>query len=283
MFAGVAGFVIGSGFTEAIFFVGLPIMGGGMGAGAVPLAEIFARVIDSDATSVLSKMVPAVVLGNLFAIIAAGLLEKLGKNNTRLSGNGRLMKGQIMMNGQSIEKEPAVCMARMGSGLFVSTSFYVMGYLLSYLIPLHPYALMIVCVGLVKATGIMPDYFEESAALWGNFMVIALTPALLACIGIGFTDLQQVAMVISIPYVFMVMATVVGAILGAGMVGRLLGFYPIEASITAGLCMANMGGTGDIAVLSASRRMNLMPFAQISSRMGGAMILLLATALLGFV
>ena len=72
---------------------------------------------------------------------------------------------------------------------------------------------------------------------------------------------------------------VIGAILGAGLVGRLVGFYPIEAAITAGLCMANMGGTGDVAVLMASKRMELMPFAQISSRLGGAFIILLASVL----
>ena len=68
--------------------------------------------------------------------------------------------------------------------------------------------------------------------------------------------------------------------LGAALVGRLVGFYPVEAGVTAGLCMSNMGGTGDVAVLSAADRMELMPFAQISSRLGGAIIMVVGSLLL---
>jgi len=76
------------------------------------------------------------------------------------------------------------------------------------------------------------------------------------------------------------LVTCLGAFFGAFFVGKLVGFHPVEAGITAGLCMANMGGTGDVAVLSAADRMELMPFAQISSRLGGAVILLLGSLML---
>ena len=98
-------------------------------------------------------------------------------------------------------------------------------------------------------------------------------------IGMAYTDMGQIIDAFTLQYIVLVLVTVLGAVLGSALIGRLVGFYPIEAAITAGLCMANMGGTGDVAVLMATKRMKLMPFAQISSRLGGAVIILLASFL----
>jgi len=54
------------------------------------------------------------------------------------------------------------------------------------------------------------------------------------------------------------------------VVGRKLGMYPIDAAIV-NACHSGQGGTGDVAILTACNRMSLMPFAQIATRIGGAL------------
>jgi malate:Na+ symporter len=51
--------------------------------------------------------------------------------------------------------------------------------------------------------------------------------------------------------------------------------YPIESAIV-NACHSGQGGTGDIAILTAANRMQLMPLAQIAARIGGAITVLLA-------
>ena len=217
-------------------------------------------------------LVPALALGNVFAIIIAGLLNGLGNRYPSLTGNGQMMPG-VDVN----EKEGAITLPALGVGLVAALSFFVAGQILGEFVPLHPYALMIVLVALLKISNLVPESINDAASQWFRFVARNWTFALLFGIGVAFTDLGQVIDAISLTYVLIVFAVVAGAAFGAGLVGKLVGFYPIESAITAGLCMANMGGTGDVAVLSAARRMSLMPFAQISSRLGGALILLISS------
>ena len=72
------------------------------------------------------------------------------------------------------------------------------------------------------------------------------------------------------------------AIIGAGGVGYLVGFYPVDSALTAGLCMANRGGNGDLACLGAADRMELIAYAQLSSRLGGGIVLIIASFVFSF-
>lgn len=282
LFAAIFGFIFGFGFGDGLFYIGVPIMGGGMGAGAVPLSTIMSEILSLPAADILSRLVPALALGNALAIVFAGLLDKLGKQYPSLTGNGKLM-----MSGQDFEVEEKEVVkedndpASFGVGILLAVTFMVFGAIIERFVPdIHFYAWMIISVGVVKALGILPRAYELAAQKWYRFVAANFTLALLVGIGVAYVNLGQIIEAFSFVYLILVFVTVIGAMLGAALVGRLMGIYPIEAAITGGLCMANMGGTGDVAVLGASKRMELMPFAQISSRIGGAFILLLTSLLL---
>lgn len=285
--AGIVGFISGYGATKAVFFIAIPIMGGGMGAGAVPLSQIFGGSLGVTPESILSTMIPAVALGNAMSIIAGGLLNRLGKVKPKLCGNGQMLislqanqaaEQDALANSQS---RGALNLTDLGVGILVSTTFMSLGIIISKFVPsIHYYAWMILSVAVCKALGIIPDKIENACYQWFQFIMKNMTSVLLVGIGIAYTDLGEIISAFTPIYLLLVFVVVVGAILGAGIMGRVVGFFPIEASITAGLCMANMGGTGDVAVLSAAQRMELMPFAQISSRLGGAFMLVLSSVLL---
>lgn len=261
------------GFTvqDAVLVIALPIMGGGMGAGAIPMSQVYEQLLGQPASYYISLLVPALALGNVFSIVLGSVLAKLADVYPTLSGQGQIMQGVSIE-----EKTQKLDLGKMGIGMMIAAAFYLGGEILGAFIPLHPYALMIVLVAVAKISNLMPALVTDSSSQWLSFVAKNLTLAQLFGIGIAFTDLETVINALSFTYVAIVLAVVVGAALGAGLVGKMVGFYPIESAITAGLCMANMGGTGDVAVLSAAKRMNLMPFAQISSRLGGAFILLLS-------
>ena len=280
----LGGMAFGQSPAESMAYIGIPIMGGGMGAGAVPLAEVFGKGLNMPPEDILSRLVPAVALGNALAIVFGGLLDRLGKKYPSLSGNGKLMDlGEDDL--KVVDAADHFTLADFGIGIAIATSFFTFGNIVAEVLvrtiglDIHPYAWMIISVAIAKSINLLPAKLEEACANWYKFVATNWTVALLMGIGIAYTDLGQVIDAFSPVYLVLVFLVVLGAVIGTAVVGKLVGFYPIEAAITAGLCMANMGGTGDVAVLTAAHRMELMPFAQISSRLGGAFIILLASIL----
>ena len=78
----------------------------------------------------------------------------------------------------------------------------------------------------------------------------------------------------------MVTCTILTFVIAAGIFGRLFGLYPIESAISIGCCSCDIGGTGDLVNCQVSKRMDLFPFASISTRLGGALALLVLGVLI---
>ncbi len=276
----IAGGIMGYGFKESVFKVAFPILGGGMGGGAVPMAQVIHDITGQDMKEILSAFVPALALGNIFAIIAAGLLDKVGQKYPSLSGEGEILKDSNIKN---VEPEVSMTVWNLVIGLAVSTAFFALGKVLNHFVPaVHQLAWMIIAVATFKISNIVPEYIIVACYSWFRFIVKAFTGIILLAIGIVFTDLNAVINAITPVYVVLCAVVVFASIIGAGFAGRLVGFNFVESAITAGLCMANMGGTGDVAVLSAARRMALMPFARFSTSIGGGFVIILCGILVQF-
>ena len=287
----IVGTVMGFGAIKSVLLIALPIMGGGMGAGAVPLSKIFESSGTMTAAEAISIMTPAVAIGNAISIVLGGILVKV-IHSKELNGQGKLMRSvdaadELGVSEEMQAKRDHIDVRNMGIGMFISCSFFAWGYIVAKIwntlvpsISIHAYAWMIISVAVCKIFNIIPEDIEVDCYQWFQFIMKNLTPALLVGIGLCYLELGTVISSFSLTYLVLCFLSCIGAFLGAALVGRLVGFYPVEAGVTAGLCLSNMGGTGDVAVLSAADRMELMPFAQISSRLGGAIIMVVGSLLL---
>ena len=264
----------------------LPIMGGGNGAGAVPLSQIYESVTGDKAANYYTFAIAVLTIANIFAILTAALLDQVGKRKPSWTGDGSsLIRAGIEMDAEKEDRIPSI--KEMGGAFFLGVGLYAAGNLLGkallptvFGVEIHPFAWMIILVTILAMLGVVPQETKAAAKRLTSFMSSCLV--LIIMVGVGAdTDLNELANAITLSNVVMAFLIVVGAILGSAVVGQLVGFYPIVSSITAGLCMANRGGSGDLAVLGASHRMGLIAYAQLSSRLGGGIVLILGSLLFG--
>ncbi len=265
----------------------LPIMGGGNGAGAVPLSNIYETVTGDPAANFYGFAIIILTIGNIFAIVGSALLNTLGEKFPALTGD----KKTIVRGGEHIARDDkkVTCTMQDELGALVLTlGCYGVGRLMSKVIlpkiagaSIHAYAYMIIFVVILAASGIIPEGVRAGAKRLQSFMSTALGMVIMVGMGADF-DIAELFSVMTPGNVAMALAIVVGAVIGSGVVGYLVGFYPVDTALTAGLCMANRGGSGDLACLGAAKRMDLMAYAQLSSRLGGAIVLIIASFVFSF-
>lgn len=286
--AGLVGAITGVGAIEAIATYAIPVMGGGNGAGITPMSKMWAAATGGDASSWYASAFAIISIGNLCAVFMSALLNKLGQIKPSMTGNGRLMVGEENVSTKSSDVKPTAADYATGLALGV-VCFNVANLYAKHIsiinhanlgFSIHTFAFMVILMAILNMTNILPENVKAGARGMQQFFVKYMSFPLMITVGIG-TNLTDYAKVFTNPaYIVIIMATVIGAMIGTFIVGKLFHFY-VEGMLTAGLCMANGGGAGDVQCLGAAHRMELMSYAQISSRIGGAIMLVIASFVFG--
>ncbi len=267
---------------HTFFYIIIPIIGGGIGEGILPYSLAMAEILARPQADFIPQLIPAAMLGNLFAIVSSGCMKRFGEKRPEFSGSGLLVRtGEDRELLAQAAHEKPVEFSLMGAGLLLACCFFILGNTVNRYIGIPGPIIMIFSAALVKYSRLMPEKMEQGAYHMYRFIATNLTWPLLVGLGALYVPWGQVVAAVTPAYVVICLSAVIAMWASGFVVGRLLGMYPVEAAIVTG-CHTGLGGTGDVAILSASNRIGLMPFAQAATRLGGALMIVLATVLLKF-
>ncbi|GAB2562873.1 2-hydroxycarboxylate transporter family protein [Nocardia heshunensis] len=266
--------LFGNSFHRALFYIVIPILGGGIGEGVIPLSSAYSSALGGEPGSYVAQLIPAAIIGNIAAIITAGVLRRLGDRKPELDGGGRLVRvgGDQLRPSTEIPSLTTDSIAtrepNYALGVLMITGLFVFASLLEKPVHLPAPVLVIILAVLCKLGGVFPASVEADAR--AVYAIIARWFIFPTMIGLGmvYLPLNNVMAVLSVGYVIACTAVVLAMALTGFLVGRAIAMYPVDAALVT-VCHSGLGGTGDVAILSAADRMNLMPFAQISTRIGG--------------
>ncbi|MCI1032632.1 2-hydroxycarboxylate transporter family protein [Raoultella terrigena] len=277
----VVGMLVGVGVGTALglepfqvfFFIVLPIMAGGVGEGAIPLSIGYAALMHMDQGVALGRVLPMVMLGSLTAIVISGSLNQLGKRFPHLTGEGQLMPNRSNeTHRESVGDESSdgkTDVATLASGALLAVLLYMLGMLGQKMIGLPaPVGMLFLAVLLKLANGVSPRLQEGSQVVY-KFFRAAVTYPILFAVGVAITPWQELVNAFTITNLLVIISTVSALVATGFFVGKKIGMHPIDVAIVS-CCQSGQGGTGDVAILTSGNRMNLMPFAQIATRIGGA-------------
>lgn len=183
---------------------------------------------------------------------------------------------------EALKEDTGALDARAMSGaVMILVTMFMLGLILERITHFPGPVLMIIATAIIKYLRILPACVEKGSQQWYKFISGHFTYPLMAGLGLLYIDLGSVVNVLTIPYFLTIVSVVLTVCLTGFICAYFFKMYPVEASIISS-CQSGMGGTGDVAILSIANRMNLMPFAQVATRLGGALMVIGATALLRY-
>ncbi|MCI3204877.1 MULTISPECIES: 2-hydroxycarboxylate transporter family protein [Pandoraea] len=276
------GTALGLEFKHALFYIVVPIMAGGVGEGALPLSAGYAQILGVDQGPIFAQALSAAMLGNISAICLAGLLSYLGTRKPALTGNGQLTvtpAGDVPE--ADADGEPRFDASSLAAAGGTAIALYLLGVLTYQWFNWPAPVVMLVFVVIAQVFHVVSPSVRGGARFMYRFFSTAVTYPLMFAISVAMTPWGQIVTAFHWINIVTAVSTVLSLVLTGFFVAKWVGMYPVEAAIV-NATHSGLGGTGDVAILTAANRMELMPFAQIATRIGGALIVMLALAAFAF-
>lgn len=281
----VIGGALGLGFKYTLFYIVTPAMAGGIGGGVLPLGLGYSAIAGIPYGELIAILAPASILANFFAIAGAAILSRRGEKEPELTGNGTLIRSDqsIDFSEDSEKMKLPVSYELLGTGLFLVITLYIAGTFFERIIGLPAAVIVIFTATALKYFQVLPSEVEVGAKHLNNFISVNFTAPLMVGLGIIYLTLEDVLTMLSWQYLIVILSVVVTLGVTGYVMSRFVNMYPIESAILS-LNQAAMGGTGNVAVLSTANRQEMMPFAQVATRIGGAItisLMIMAMQMLG--
>jgi CCS family citrate carrier protein len=272
--AGIVGTTVGTmlglGAYHTFFYLVAPIMAGGVGEGAIPLSIGYAGILNQGQGDIFAQVLPPVMLGSLTAILLSGMLNAIGKKRPHLTGEGRLQPGEQDDVKPQAEVIPLhIDVGHLAAAGITAISLYMVGMMFFRLFDFPAPVVMLFVAVMFKLSRAVSPQLQQSSFIVYKFFSTAVTYPLLFAIGASMTPWDKLVAAFNVVNLIIIISTVASLMATGFFVGRKMNMYPIESAII-NACHSGQGGTGDVAILTAANRMQLMPFAQIATRIGGA-------------
>jgi malate:Na+ symporter len=250
----------------------VPLMVGGITAGALPLAAALADLEGSSRAAELAALLPAVVVGNMLAVLVSGMLSPWSQPSGGVPSPATLVSSQRLAS----DHRPSPRLLVLGA-LSLSV-FYGLGAVISLILKVPSPLVILALTALVHIVLPLPVSITQSIVYLYRVCIRLFTYPLLLAVGLLLTPWQTLMDGLRWDKLIVAVVTISMLTVTGAWMARIAGLTSVEGALI-GLARAAMGGSGDVAILSAARRMDLMPFAQIATRLGGALTLALTLAL----
>ena len=198
VFGALGGILFGKDPVQVVMAYVLPIIGGGAGAGAIPMAQVYADVTGEDPAGYLSFALAILAVGNIVSVAFAAILQTVGILVPKLSGNGELVRDAAKKVETEKKETVNVTMNDLGAGIFLTGGFFILAQLFAKKIlpsvagvSIPNFAYLIIFAALANVFNLIPEHMKAGAQKCQQFCANKLVWIQMVGVGIVMINFSE--------------------------------------------------------------------------------------------